>query len=61
MFLGTGTYGHCTLGTFACNGTEQCIPQHKNCDEVQDCEDGSDEWLCGENTNRTLFKEYSEG
>lgn len=35
----------CPVGEIPCRTGNKCIPEHKVCDSVNDCEDGSDEKL----------------
>lgn len=48
---------NCPVGYFHCNGTLQCVSQKKNCDDVPDCDDGSDEWDCDDESD-TLFWDH---
>lgn len=34
--------------SYSCNATAECVEQRRNCDGIEDCSDGSDEWDCGE-------------
>lgn len=47
----------CPTGFFKCNGTAECVTQRKNCDSIADCENGSDEWNCYDESE-TLFWDH---
>ena len=38
----------CDLGYFPCGNTTKCLPQHLQCNGVDDCENHVDEDNCGE-------------
>jgi hypothetical protein len=43
----TTTKAACEPHQFECESSNQCIPDYKVCDFKKDCDDGSDETLCG--------------
>lgn len=45
----------CELGCFSCNGTDQCVPQRKNCDGTVDCDNGFDENKCGKHESNKIL------
>ncbi|XP_063709223.1 relaxin receptor 2-like [Culicoides brevitarsis] len=56
----------CGIGCFSCNVTDaagnvddssspQCIPQRKNCDNIVDCENGSDEQNCDDHVGNEYW------
>lgn len=38
---------HCSENEFECISDHKCIPSEKQCDYKNDCDDGSDESVCG--------------
>ena len=54
-FWETVEYPMCAVNEWQCDN-EECIPEAKHCDLVNDCSDGSDEGTgCG-----NVFLEYSD-
>ena len=46
--------GSCTEQHFVC-ANEELIGHHKRCDGVEDCADGTDEYLCDQRADKAVF------
>ena len=48
----------CKAGEFQCN-IGYCVPSQWQCNEFDDCEDGSDEWNCSKTNDCEMFSTSS--